>query len=165
MRRVLLVALLAIACTKPDNISTANAGIVGPRSDPELASEGVKLLPADFRQGKSGPYKPALLQFWTWRVEPTTELLVATAVHDPSTLGQPKGDLNDDYGAILVLRRTGGKLELLVARKTGEAPPKISAGPNNTVTYSFYQPCGVLGGSLSYRDGKVVVNEKACSDL
>jgi hypothetical protein len=159
VRALLLGALLACACTRPDAIS-----IVGPRTDPELAKEAVSLLPEDFKQGKSGPYKPALLQFWTWRPD-GVELMVATAVHDPSTLGQPKGDLNDDYGAIVVLQRTAGKLTLLLARKTGEEPPTIAAGPNNTVTYSFHQPCGLLGGSLAFTAGKVVVTEKACSDL
>ncbi len=160
--RALLVAVVLASCTKPDPV--ASAGIVGPRSDPELAREGVKLLPTEFHEGKSGPYKPALLQFWSWRPD-GVELIVATAVHDPATLGQPKGDLNDDYGAIVVLQRTNGKLALLTARKTGEAPPTIAAGPNNTVTYSFYQPCGLLSGSLSFKDGKVVVHEKTCSDL
>ena len=147
------------------------SALVGPRKEPELSPKVVKLFPEDFQHGKNGAgtdekYKPALLQVWTWRPDEGVELLVATAVHDPSTLGQPKGDLNHDYGAIVVFKRAAnGEVELLALKKTGEAPPVVAAGASKTVAYSFYEMCGDLRGTLAYKAGKVIVQQKACSDL
>lgn len=155
-------------------IAVSQAGLVGPRKEPETAKEAVKLLPEEFRKvkdhlgvSKTGfiTYKPMVLDFWTWRPVEGVELLVATVIDDPANLGQPKGDLNQDYGGLMVLRRNKGKLELLHARKTGESPPSVAAGKGNTVFYSFAMPCSDLRGTISYKDGKVKVDEQRCEDL
>lgn len=146
-------------------------GLVGPRKEPELGAEVVKLLPEDWKKRKNlatekmETLKPAVLEFWTWRPDGSTELLVGTVVHDPSTLGKPKGDINNDYGGIVVVKRNDGKPTLLVAHKTGEAPPTVAAGKDHTVVYAFYEMCGDLGGTLSYSGGKVTLKEKSCEDL
>lgn len=133
----------------------------------------MKLLPDDFRRAKSwnpdiGPfvdYKPAFQSFWTWRPKPDVELLVGTIIDDPAKAGKPKGDLNQDYGAIAVLKRNAGKPELLLVRKTGESPPAVAAGKDGTVTYAFGLPCGDLRGTLSWDDSKVVVKEQTCEEI
>lgn len=148
-------------------------GLVGPRKEPELSAEVVKLLPPEFKKGENpvtgntDTYKPAVLEFWTWRPDASTELVVGTLVHDPSTVGKPKGDMNNDYGGIVVVQRGegGSKPKLLLARKTGESPPTVAAGPNKTVLYGFYQMCGDLSGTLSFKGGKVEHKEKTCDDL
>ncbi|MBK7396931.1 MAG: hypothetical protein IPJ34_11665 [Myxococcales bacterium] len=153
-----------------DAVKAAQGGLVGPRKEPETAAAAVKLLPPEFLKGKdpiggARTYKPALLDFWTWRPDADTELLVATVVDDPSTLGKPKGDMNTDYGGIVVLRRKDGALSLLLARKTGEIPPSVAGGAGGkTVRYSFDLMCGTLRGTLSFAAGKVVVKESTCSD-
>ncbi len=151
-------------------VKAAQGGLVGPRKEPETAAAAVKLLPPEFLKGKdpiggARTYKPALLDFWTWRPDADTELLVATVVDDPATLGKPKGDMNTDYGGIVVLRRKDGALSLLLARKTGEVPPSVAGGPGGkTVRYSFDLMCGTLRGTLSFAGGKVVYKETSCGD-
>jgi hypothetical protein len=154
-------------------LRAATGTLVGPRTEPETAAAGVKLLPAAFlkvpdRNGVNDDgfvhYKPALLKFWTWRPDDATELLVATVVHDPSTLGQPKGDSNQDYGGLVVLQRVGGKLTLLEAMKTGEVPPTISAGKNKRVVFTFDDYCGSVKGTLAWNASKVVVTKEACPE-
>ena len=156
-------------------VKAASGGLIGPRKEPETAAAAVKLLPEDYRKGKdtlgvteSGfvTYKPAFLQFWTWKPAEGTELLVGTIIDDPSHIGQPKGDMNLDYGAIAVLKREeGGKLKLLLTHKTGESPPSVGAGKGNTVVYKFTPMCGDLKGTLSWDGSKVVLKEQTCSEL
>jgi hypothetical protein len=152
-------------------LQSSTGTLVGPRKEPERSAEGVKLLPAEFKQGKNpvtgtmDTYKPALLQFWTWRPGGSTELLVATVVHDPATLGKPKGDMNNDYGGLVVLQGDPGKAKLLFAHKTGESPPTVAGGKASSVNYSFSAPCGDLHGNLTFKDGKVGMTEKKCGDL
>jgi hypothetical protein len=89
-----------------------------------------------------------------------------TIIDDPAKVGQPKPDVNLDYGAIGVFRRdASGKLSLLTVRKTGESPPVVAAGKNNTVAYSFEQPCGSLTGVLSWNGKSIDLHEKNCRDL
>lgn len=146
-------------------------GLVGPRKEPELAAEVVKLLPDDWKKRKNPAteqmvtVKPSVIDFWTWRPDDKTELLVGTVVDDITQLGKPKGDINNDYGGIVVVDRNGGKPKLLLSRMTGESPPTVAAGKNHTVVYAFYQMCGDLGGTLSYSGGKVSFKEKRCEDL
>ena len=154
-------------------LEASNAGLVGPRKEPETAAKAVPLLPDDFRKvkdeitGNGGflTYKPAVTNFWTWRPNATTELLVATIIDDPAKAGKPKGDINQDYGGIAVFKRDGDKLRLLIARKTGESPPSVAAGKSNTVLYSFDEPCGTLKGHLTWTGTAVEVHEKTCADL
>ncbi|MGZ3453066.1 MAG: hypothetical protein ACXVEF_25890 [Polyangiales bacterium] len=156
-----------------DALKASSGNLVGPRKEPEVSAAAVKLLPEDWKKGGKHPvteqptvYKPALVSIWTWRPTSDDELLVATVVHDPATVGQPKGDMNNDYGGIVVLKRgAGGKLELLLAKKTGESPPTVAGGPGNTVKYGFYQMCGDLRGSLAFKNGKVVATQMTCEDL
>lgn len=157
-------------------VAAAAGGLVGPRKEPELAAAAVKLLPEEFRRVKDrtgevgGPdgyvtYQPALLEFWTWRPAAGVELLVATLIDDPANLGQPIGDINMNYGGVVVLKRVaGGAPELLLARKTGESPPQI-AGKGGAVTYAFSLPCGDLRGTLQWTDGKLAVKEQTCEEL
>lgn len=147
------------------------AGLVGPRKEPETSKAAVALLPPEYHEtddpfddahGKV-KHAPALVHVWTWRPEAGVELLVATLISDPANLGQPAGDMNVNYGGIVVLRRKGGKLELLHARKTSESPPSVAAGKGGTVAYTFYPVCtDQLRGSIAWKDGKVVVNEETC---
>jgi hypothetical protein len=154
-------------------LEASNAGLVGPRKEPETAAKAIPLLPDDFRKvkdeitGNGGfvTYKPAVTNFWTWRPNATTELLVATIIDDPAKAGKPKGDMNQDYGGIAVFKREGDKLRLLIARKTGESPPSVAAGKSNTVLYSFDEPCGTLKGHLTWSGTAVEVHEKTCADL
>lgn len=154
-------------------LEASSGNLVGPRKEPEVSAAAVKLLPEDWKKGGKHPvtgeptvYKPALVNVWTWRPAAGKELLVATVVHDPATLGQPKGDMNNDYGGIVVLQRgTGGKLDLLLAKKTGESPPTVAGGPGNTVKYGFYQMCGDLRGALAWKNDKVSATQMTCEDL
>ena len=152
-------------------IASSHGGLVGPRKEPETAAAAVKLLSTDFLIGpKPGggmrSYKPAFVDFWTWRPDATTELLVGTIIHDPAMLGKPKIDFNTDYGGIAVLRREpGGKLTVLHAAKTGESVPLLAAGKNGTVVYGFTEACGDLKGMLIWRDARVVAKEMSCNDL
>jgi hypothetical protein len=151
-------------------LKSSSAGLVGPRKEPETATEGAKLLPDSYRKGTNPAtrdamtYKPALLQFWTWRPAGAPEMLVATVVHDPATVGKPKGDVNADYGAIAVLQRDAGKLKLLFTKKTGESPPSIAAGKDGSVLYSFVEGCGDLRGKIVWKDGKLAATEAQCGD-
>ena len=154
-------------------VRASTGTLVGPRTEPETAAAGVKLLPGTFLKvpDRNGVYddgfvhyKPALLKFWTWRPDEATELLVATVVHDPSTVGQPKGDSNQDYGGLVVLRRVDGKLTLLESMKTGEVPPTISAGKNKRVIFTFDDYCGSVKGTLSWTGSKVVVTKESCPE-
>ncbi len=147
----------------------SHGGLVGPRSEPETAKLCIPLLPEEYRQVKDQTttqedglwhYKPAVTHFWTWRPDAQTELLIATIIDDPALAGKPKGDTNQDYGAITVWKRVGGKLTLLLARKTGESPPAVSAGKGNTVRYTFEAACGTLHGNLSW-DGKAVTTKES----
>jgi len=71
-----------------------------------------------------------------------------------------------DYGGIAVFRREGGKLSLLLAKKTGETfPTGVAGAPNGGVAYTFDEPCGTLRGVLKWESGHVVVKEKSCRDL
>ena len=156
-------------------VKASQGGLVGPRKEPETATAAAKLLPKDFREiqapanwpgGSTITYKPAILNVWTWRPDDKTELIVTTIVDDPAKLGQPKGDMNMDYGGIAVFRREGGKLSLLLAKKTGETfPTGVAAAPNGGVAYTFDEPCGTLRGVLKWESGHVVVKEKSCRDL
>jgi hypothetical protein len=155
-----------------DALKASSGNLVGPRKEPEVSAAAVKLLPEDWKKAKhpvtgdAMTYKPALVNVWTWRPAEGKELLVATVVHDPATLGKPKGDMNNDYGGIVVLQRgSGGKLDLLLAKKTGESPPTVAGGPGNTVKYGFYQMCGDLRGSLAWKNDKVSVTQMTCEDL
>ena len=154
-------------------VRAATGTLVGPRTEPETAAAGVKLLPAAFLKvpDRNGVYddgfvhyKPALLKFWTWRPDDTTELLVGTVVHDPSTLGQPKGDSNQDYGGLVVLRRVEGKLTLLESMKTGEVPPAMSAGRNKRVIFTLDDYSGSVKGTLAWNGSKVVVTKESCPE-
>lgn len=153
--------------------SLPESGLIGPRKEPETSAAAVKLLPAEFHKVKDDKgltesgvmiYKPALVSVWTWKPAADTELIVGTLISDPANLGQPMGDMNLNYGGLVVLRRNAGKLELVHARKTGESPPSVAAGSGNTVSYSFEPPCGSLRGSLSWK-GKLVVKEMDCDEL
>jgi hypothetical protein len=152
------------------------ASLVGPRKDPDTSTKAVALLPEDLkkRQDDIGAtpnraivtYKPAFTKFWTWHPEPSTELLVATVVDDPSKIGQPKADVTLDYGAIAILRKDAtGKVTLLTIRKTGDSPPTVAGGKNGSVIYSFEQVCGGLSGTLTWNGKSVDMNEKSCRDL
>ena len=135
------------------------------------------LLPDDFRStrdkvgatptgGGTITYKPAVSQFWTWRPDASTELLVATIIDDPAKLGVPKPDLHMDYGAIGIFKRdAAGKLTLLTARKTGYTLPTLAAGKNGTLLYSFEQVCGALSGAFSWDGTSVDLHEKNCREL
>ena len=58
----------------------------------------------------------------------------------------------------------GTKLTLLLAKKTGESPPSVTAGKGSTVKYTYDGVCGTLHGTLSW-DGKAVnVKETDCND-
>ncbi len=142
----------------------SHGGLVGPRSEPETAALAIPLLPDEYRKVKDQAgvqddgfchYKPSVTHFWTWRPDGSTELLVATIIDDPAKAGKPKFDNNQDYGAISVWKRAGGKLTLLYAKKTSESPPAVAAGKGNTVKYTFDAMCGTLHGTLSW-DGKAV---------
>lgn len=156
-------------------LKASSGGLVGPRKEPETAAKAVALLPDDLRKAKDElgvtktgtvVYKPAVTNFWTWRPDASTELLVATVVDDPAKLGKPKADLNQDWGAIAVYRRdAAGKPTLLTVRKTGESPPSVAAGKDGGVTYSFEQPCGALSGTLSWNGTSIDLKEKNCRDL
>ena len=156
-------------------VKASQGGLVGPRKEPETATAAAKLLPKDFREiqapanwpgGSTITYKPAILNVWTWRPDDKTELIVTTIVDDPAKLGQFKGDMNMDYGGIAVFRREGGKLSLLLAKKTGETfPTGVAGAPNGGVAYTFDEPCGTLRGVLKWESGHVVVKEKSCRDL
>lgn len=156
-------------------IQVSNAGLVGPRKEPATAAKAVALLPEELHKTKDElgltktgtiVYKPAVTGFWTWRPDPSTELLVATIIDDPAKAGQSKPDLNQDYGAIAIFRRdASGKLSLLTVRRTGESPPSVAAGKNGTVAYSFEQLCGALSGTLSWNGQSIDLNEKNCRDL
>lgn len=152
------------------------ASLVGPRKEPETSAKAVALLPEEFKKLQDDigatpnraivTFKPAFTNFWTWRPDASTELLVATVVDDPAKVGQPKADVNLDYGAIAVLRRDAtGKLTLLTVRKTGESPPTVAAGKNGSVVYSFEQACGALSGTLTWNGKSIDMNEKNCRDL
>ncbi len=143
-------------------LKASTGHLVGPRTEPETSAKAVPLLPADFKRPGD---KPALQKVWTWRPDATTELLVATVIDDPAKAGKPKGDINNDYGGIAVFRRTGDKLELLLAHKTGESPPSVASGKQATVAYSFDEPCGTLSGKLKWNGKAVDVQEKKCEDL
>lgn len=149
----------------------SHGGLVGPRNEPETAALAIPLLPEEYRKVKDQTgvqddgfwhFKPAVTHFWTWRPDAQTELLVATIIDDPANAGQPKGDINQDYGAITVWKRNGAKLTLLLARKTGENPPGVAAGKNNTVKYTFDYACGTLHGTLSWNGKAVNVKEDEC---
>lgn len=101
---------------------------------------------------------------WTWHPESGTELLVGTFVDDPAKLGKPKGDMNQDYGAIAVFRRDGGKLALLFSAKTGESPPTGVAAKGNDIAYTFETMCGTIKGTISFAAGKVTGKETPCSN-
>ena len=143
-------------------LKASTAHLVGPRSEPETSTKAVPLLPADFKRPGD---KPALQKVWTWRPDASTELLVATVIDDPAKAGKPKGDVNDDYGAIAVFKRSGDALTLLLAHKTGESPPSVASGKGGTVAYSFDEPCGTLGGKLKWNGKSVEIHEKKCEDL
>ena len=152
------------------------ASLVGPRKDPDTSAKAVALLPEDLkkRQDDIGAtpnraivtYKPAFTSFWTWRPDPSTELLVATVVDDPAKIGQPKADITLDYGAIAILRKDAtGKVTLLTVRKTGDSQPVVAGGKDGSVIYSFEQACGGLSGALTWNGKSVDMNEKNCRDL
>jgi hypothetical protein len=153
--------------TDPDfkaALRESHGGLVGPRNEPETAALALPLLPEEYRKIKDQTgvqedgvvhYKPGVTHIWTWRPDAQTELLVATIIDDPAKAGKPKFDNNQDYGAISVWKRTGGKLTMLLAKKTGELPPSVSAGKGGTVKYTYDAMCGTLHGTLSW-DGKAV---------
>jgi hypothetical protein len=152
--------------------NTAAGVLAGPRKEPETAAQAVKLLPAEFMKAKDNigfttdgwiKYAPAFIHFWTWRPDASTELIVGTVVDDPAKVGKPKGDMNQDYGAIAVLQRDAGNLKLLFSHKTGESPPSVAA-KNKDVAYSFDTMCGTINGTLAWKDGKVVMKEQPCSN-
>lgn len=148
-----LKALRDLAAFK-EAVRTSQGALVGPRKEPETAAEGAKLLPDSFRKGDD-PWgispdgvwhaKPALRDFWTWRPDPTTELLVATVINadaGPNSAAR-------DYGGIAIFKRDGGKLKLVASTRTGEATA-LAGGKNNTVAYAFDLNCGSLRGVISY---------------
>ena len=157
-------------------IDAGAATLVGPRKDADTSAKAVALLPEELKKLQDDigatpnraiiTFKPAFTNFWTWHPDPSTELLVATVVDDPSKIGQPKADLTLDYGAIAVLRRDApGKLTLLTVRKTGYAQPTVAAGKNGSVIYSFEQMCGGLSGALTWNGKSIDMKEKSCRDL
>ncbi len=157
--------------------SAGGASLVGRRLEPDAAAKAVVLLPDDFRSmrdkvgatptgGGTITYKPAVTQFWTWRPDASTELLVATIIDDPAKLGLPKPDLHMDYGAIGIFKRdAAGKLTLLTVRKTGYTLPTLAAAKNGTLLYSFEQVCGALSGAFSWDGTSVDLHEKNCREL
>lgn len=156
--------------------ATNAASVAGPRKEPDTSAKAVALLPEQFKKLQDDigatpnraiiTFKPAFTNFWTWRPDASTELLVATVVDDPAKIGQPKADVTLDYGAIAVLRKEpGGKVTLLTVRKTGFAQPTVAGGTNGTVIYSFEQVCGGLSGTLTWNGKSVDMNEKSCRDL
>lgn len=158
-------------------LKATQGNLVGPRkgsSEPEVGAKAIPLLPEEFRKVKDTSnvtpggvvtFKPAVVNIWTWRPEAATELVVTTLTDDPATLGKPRGDLNNAYGGLAIYRRDAEKLSLLTARKTGESPPAVAAGRNNSLAYSFEAPCGTLTGAVSFVGGKIVVHERTCQDL
>lgn len=155
-------------------VAASQGGLVGPRKEPETAAAAAKLLPEDYRKVKDTmgvteagfvTYKPAFLEFWTWRPDGKTELLVGTVIDDPSRQGKPLGDMNLNYGAIAVLQREGSGYKLLFQKKTGENPPSVAGGKGGTVNYGFYYPCGDLRGTLTYKGGKVETKEQTCEEM
>ena len=158
-------------------LQASNAGLVGPRKELDTAAKAIALLPDDFRAvrdlvgatptgGGTITYKPAVMNFWTWHPDASTELLVAIIIDDPAKLGQPKPDVHMDYGAIAVFKRdAAGKLSLLTVRKTGYSPPTVAAGKNGTLIYSFEQVCGALSGVLSWDGTSIDMHEKNCREL
>jgi hypothetical protein len=158
-------------------VQSTNAGLVGPRKEPELGAKVVALLPDDFRKqrdlvgatptgGGMITYKPAVANVWTWHPDPSTELLVATIIDDPAKLGVPKPDLHMDYGAIAILKRdAAGKVTLLTVRKTGYTLPTIAAGKDGTLIYSFEQVCGALSGVFLWDGTSIDFHEKNCREL
>lgn len=148
--------------------ATNNGVLIGPRKDPQIAAEGVKLLPLSFsigaNVGGSGPrhYKPAVVDVFTWHPAPSVELFVATLVHDPASIGKPKADVNSDYGGVAVFRRTDGKLTLLFSEKLGEAPPAIAAGKNGTILLGYQEQCGDLKGALKWKNDAVESLQTSC---
>jgi hypothetical protein len=152
-----------------------NPGLVSLPADPATAAKVIALLPEELRKTrdelgvtKTGTlvYKPAVTGLWAWRPDAATELLVATIIDDPSKAGRARADLNQDYGALAVLRRDrAGKLTLLTVRKTGESPPSVAAGKNGSLGYTFEQMCGSLSGTLSYDGTSIEMHEKNCRDL
>jgi hypothetical protein len=164
--------------TFKEALRASQGGLVGPRkgsSEPEVGRKAIPLLPEEFRKVKDTAgvsdtgfitFKPAVVNIWTWRPSKDTELMVTSITDDPATLGKPRGgDFGFFYGAIAVYRRDGEKLTLLISRKTGEAPPAVAAGKNNTVAYTFEQACGTLSGPLTWNGRNVEVKEKTCQDL
>ncbi len=158
-------------------VKGAQGALVGPRkgaSEPEVGAKALPLLPDDFRKvndptgtmpGGVVTFKPAVVNIWTWRPDASNELVVTTITDDPAMLGKPRGDMSFNYGGIAVFKRDGEKLTILVARKTGDSPPAVAAGRNNTVVYSFEQMCGTLSGTLTFTGGHVDIKEKTCQDL
>lgn len=158
-------------------VQTSNAGLVGPRKEPDTAAKAVALLPDEFRKqkdlvgvtptgGGTITYKPAVVNVWTWRPDTSTELLVATIIDDPAKLGMPKPDVHMDYGAIGIFKRdAAGKLSLLTVRKTGYTLPTIAAGKDGTLVYSFEQVCGALSGVLLWDGTSIDLHEKNCREL
>jgi hypothetical protein len=161
------------AVAAPDGGSSS---LSGPLKRPETFASAVALLPEEFRKLQDDigatpnraivTFKPAFTNVWTWHPDPSTELLVASVVDDPSKVGQPKADLTLDYGAIAVLRKdASGKVALVTVRKTGFAPPTVASGKNGSVIYSFEQVCGGLSGTLTWNGKSIDMNEKSCRDL
>jgi len=152
-------------------VANVTAGVLaGPRKEPETSAATVKLLPFyEFWRARDHVlhtwivYSPAVVSVWTWRPDASTELLVTTIIDDPAKLGKPKGDMNQDYGAIAVLQRDAGNLKLLFSHKTGESPPSVAA-KNKDVAYSFDTPCGTVNGTLAWKSGSVVMDENSCGD-
>jgi hypothetical protein len=163
--------------TFKEALRASQGGLVGPRkgsSEPEVGKKAIPLLPDEFRKVKDTTgvaeggfftFKPAIVNLWTWRPSKDTELVVTSITGDPATLGKPKGDNNQDYGALAVYRRDGEKMTLLLSRKTGENPPAVTSGKNGTVAYTFEQACGTLSGSLTWNGKSIEVKEKTCQDL
>ncbi len=155
--------------------ASAVAGVlVGPRKEPETAAEAAKLLPADFKKVKDQigvtengwiTYAPAILRVWTWRPDAATELLVTTIIDDPAKLGKPKGDMNQDYGAVGIFKREGGALKLLLAQKTGESPPDLAA-KGKDIAVSFETMCGTIHGVITWNaaNAKPAYKETPCSN-
>ncbi|GAC1522299.1 MAG: hypothetical protein NVS3B10_22690 [Polyangiales bacterium] len=152
-------------------VSSANGTLIGPRKDPEIAAAAVKTLPNEYFMGPKPStggmrsYKPAVVDVYTWKPDPTTELVLVTFVGDPKLLGKPRTEITSDYGGLAVLRREGPKLLLLHARKTGFDPPAIAPSKNGSLVYSFAADCGDLKGALKFKDARVDVLEMSCNDL